>query len=43
MAGLSWSQTEAIGLALYDKFPDADPLAAKDISVTLDGAPPPAN
>ena len=29
MAGLSWSQTEAIGLALWDKFPDVDPLAVR--------------
>jgi FeS assembly protein IscX len=29
MAGLNWSQTEAIGLALYEKFPDVDPLSVR--------------
>ncbi|MEO7145788.1 MAG: Fe-S cluster assembly protein IscX [Bryobacteraceae bacterium] len=26
MAGLTWDQTDNIALALYEKFPDLDPL-----------------
>jgi FeS assembly protein IscX len=26
MPGLTWDQTEDLGLALYEKFPDLDPL-----------------
>lgn len=29
MAGLSWDQTEDIALALYEKFPDLDPLQVR--------------
>lgn len=29
MAGLSWDQSEDIGLALYDKFPNIDPLTVR--------------
>ena len=29
MTGLSWDQTEDIALALYDKFPDLNPLQVR--------------
>lgn len=29
MPGLSWDQTEDIALALYDKYPDTDPLTVR--------------
>jgi FeS assembly protein IscX len=29
MAGLSWDQTEDIALALYEKYPDLDPLQVR--------------
>lgn len=29
MAGLTWDQTEDIGLSLYEKFPDVDPLTIR--------------
>jgi FeS assembly protein IscX len=29
MPGLSWNQTEDIGLSLYEKFPDLDPLTVR--------------
>ena len=29
MPGLTWEHTEDIGLALYEKFPDVDPLKVR--------------
>ena len=29
MPGLTWDQSENIGLALYEKFPDQDPLKVR--------------
>jgi FeS assembly protein IscX len=29
MAGLTWNQFEDIALALYEKYPDIDPLAVR--------------
>jgi FeS assembly protein IscX len=29
MPGLTWDQTEDLALALYEKFPDADPLKVR--------------
>ena len=29
MAGLTWDQAEDIGIALYEKFPDLDPLTVR--------------
>jgi FeS assembly protein IscX len=29
MPGLTWDHTEDIGLALYEKFPDIDPLKVR--------------
>ncbi len=29
MAGLSWDQAENIGIALYEKHPDVDPLTVR--------------
>lgn len=29
MAGLSWDQAEDIGIALYEKFPEVDPLQVR--------------
>jgi len=29
MAGLSWNQVEDIGISLYEKFPDQDPLKVR--------------
>ncbi len=29
MPGLTWDQTEHLALALYEKFPDADPLKVR--------------
>jgi len=29
MAGLTWDHTEDIALALYDRFPDLDPLTVR--------------
>ena len=29
MPGLTWEQTEDLALALYEKFPDADPLKVR--------------
>ena len=29
MPGLTWEHTEDIGLALYEKFPDVDPLTVR--------------
>ena len=29
MPGLTWSHTENIALALYEKFPDVDPLSVR--------------
>jgi FeS assembly protein IscX len=29
MAGLNWDHTENIALALYEKFPDTDPLTVR--------------
>lgn len=29
MAGLTWDQSEDIGIALFEKYPDADPLKVR--------------
>jgi FeS assembly protein IscX len=29
MAGMDWSSTEDIGIALYEKFPETDPLSVR--------------